>query len=198
MKTAFLVTLLVGLSSAAMQPRRTPVYQPQVTSTGSTANVNGTPLTATSAQMTPAPMPPVSPQPVAQARESIASEASIVQPSVVNPTTPSQVCARIAKKNSHINWFKHLFSLFEGKVKFFLVALGMGAIIFIVIICCSLALPLCQQKSYYFMSASYCFVIMAGAQVTWQTKWVIITFFLDVLTKMLLIWGISENHFPPR
>lgn len=97
MKTVpLLIALLVGISSAAMQQRPSPVYQPQVTSTGSTTStMNGLPLKSTSAltnsPMAPAPLNPAgSSQPVAQARESIASEASMLQPTAVNPSTPSQ------------------------------------------------------------------------------------------------------------
>jgi len=96
MKTVpLLIALMVGISSAAMQQRPSPVYQPQVTSTGSTTSMNGPPLKSTSAlttsPMTPAlPNPAGSSQPVAQARESIASEASMMQPTAVNPSTPSQ------------------------------------------------------------------------------------------------------------
>ncbi|ODM97186.1 hypothetical protein Ocin01_09493, partial [Orchesella cincta] len=93
MKTACLLLVLIGMTSAAIQQRASPVYTPAVSSVGVSSSINTSPLKSVSSgttPMTPAPLPSVSPQPIAQARESVASDASMIQSTAVNPSTPSQ------------------------------------------------------------------------------------------------------------
>lgn len=100
MKTAFLLTIFVGLTAAAVQQPR---YQPQVTHSGSTpSNGNPAPSPASpmgkSAPLPPSPQPPFPMNtqggPVAEARESLGTDASMLQPHAVSPNNanPAQVC----------------------------------------------------------------------------------------------------------